>query len=100
MNLAKKLQQNLRRKGHKLKPVVMIGNAGLTDSVLREIDLSLEHHELIKVKINAADRLERDAIIEKICGQSSAVLVQRIGNIVENENFVRHHKMRQRFFLR
>lgn len=71
----------LRQKGHGLKPVVMIGQNGLTEAVVRELDLSLNHHELLKVKIAGAERQERDAIIAQMCEQVAAELVQRIGNI-------------------
>ena len=64
-----------------MKPVVIIGNAGLTENVLTEIDGALAHHELIKVKINAADKTERQAIIDKICEQTAANRVLSIGHI-------------------
>ena len=64
-----------------MKPVVIIGNAGLTENVLTEIDGALAHHELIKVKINAADKTERQAIIDKICEQTAANWVLSIGHI-------------------
>ncbi len=82
---SKKLQatatRQLRTLGHKLKPVVRIGNAGLTASVLNEISLSLTHHELIKIKVGAVDRLERNRIIDEICAHTRAELIQRIGHI-------------------
>lgn len=74
-------KRQLRTLGHKLKPVVIIGNAGLTESVLSEIRSTLDHHELIKIKVNAADRVERNRIIDEICAQTRAELVQKIGHI-------------------
>ena len=71
----------LRGLGHQLKPLVMVGDAGLSDAVLAEFESTLDHHELIKVRIRVGDRDARDAIIDKLCDTSSAVLVQRIGNI-------------------
>ena len=61
MSLTEKMKRDLRGRGHTLKPVVSIGNAGLSTAVLREIDLSLEHHELMKIRIGAADREQRKA---------------------------------------
>jgi len=73
-------KKHLRGLGHKLRPVVMIGDAGLTTSLLEEYERTLEHHELIKVKIRVGDRAARDGIIDDLCEKSGAELVQRIGN--------------------
>ena len=81
MSLTEKLKRELRGRGHGLKPVVSIGNAGLSKAVLREIELSLEHHELMKLKIGAAGREERSRIIEQVCDSTGAELVQAIGHI-------------------
>ena len=81
MSLTEKMKHDLRGSGHTLKPVVSIGNAGLSKAVLREIELSLEHHELMKIKISGAERNERKQIITRICDQFDAELVQAIGHI-------------------
>ncbi len=81
MSLTNSQIRHLRGSGHSLKPVVIIGGSGLTEGVMQEIDLSLEHHELMKVKVNAGEREERDAMIEAICTQARCELVQRIGHI-------------------
>jgi RNA-binding protein len=81
MSLTEKMKRELRGRGHTLKPVVSIGNAGLSTAVLREIDLSLEHHELMKVRIGVADREQRQAVITGICSSCNAELVQAIGHI-------------------
>jgi RNA-binding protein len=73
-------KKQLRANAHTLKPVVMIGQSGLTDAVLAEIELALDSHELIKVKIRA-ERDERKLISEKICGATGAELIQSIGQI-------------------
>ena len=78
MNSADK--KKLRAEAHTLKPVVMIGQSGLTATVLAEIELALDTHELIKVKIRA-ERDERKMIIEKICSDTGAELIQTIGQI-------------------
>lgn len=74
-------KKKLKSEAHSLKPVVMIGQSGLTDAVLAEIELALDHHELIKIKIRA-ERNERKLISEKICTQTGAELIQSIGQIV------------------
>jgi RNA-binding protein len=81
MTLNEKLKRELRGRGHLLKPVVSIGNAGLSKSVMREIDLSLEHHELMKIKVTSGDREQRAEIISNICDKLGAELVQSIGHI-------------------
>jgi RNA-binding protein len=72
----------MRAKAHSLKPVVITGQNGVTPAVLNEIDLALEHHELIKVRVNAADREDRKTMIQQICTDSSAELIQAIGHVV------------------
>jgi RNA-binding protein len=81
MSLPDPLLRALRGRGHRLKPVVSIGNAGLSAAVLREIDLSLEHHELLKIRISGADRDARQAMIARICAACGADLVQAIGHV-------------------
>jgi RNA-binding protein len=81
MSLTEKMKHDLRGHGHTLKPVVSIGNAGLSKAVLREIELSLEHHELMKIKVGGAERDERKRIIDRICDRFDAELVQAIGHI-------------------
>jgi len=81
MPLSEPHRRHLRKLAHHLKPVVIVGNAGLTENVLAEIDAALAHHELIKVKINAADKTERQVIIDKISDQTAANWVLSIGHI-------------------
>lgn len=69
----------LRALGHALNAVVMIGNNGLTEKVLHEIDVSLNAHELIKIKVLGDDRALRVQMLEKICDQLNAVAVHHIG---------------------
>ena len=71
----------LRRLGHELKPVVLMGGAGLTEAVMAEIERALYDHELIKVKVVADDRDERSEYVARISEATDAALVQRIGNI-------------------
>ncbi len=79
MNSADK--KKLRAQAHSLKPVIMIGQAGLSAAVLAEIELALNVHELIKVRIRA-EREDRKLISEKICTDTGAELIQGIGQII------------------
>ncbi|TCV99039.1 RNA-binding protein [Biostraticola tofi] len=82
MNLNNKQKQHLKGLAHPLKPVVMLGNNGLTEGVLAEIEQALEHHELIKVKIAAEERETKTLIADAIVRETGAVNVQVIGNIL------------------
>ena len=75
-------RRKLKARAHTLYPVVLIGGAGLSPAVLAEIDRSLKSHELIKVRVNGADRPGREAILEEICRQTGAQPVQHIGKIL------------------
>jgi RNA-binding protein len=70
----------LRGQAHDLKAMLQVGGKGVTESLVAEIDLALEHHELIKVKVGAEDRDARDAMIGEIAQRTGAALVQRIGH--------------------
>lgn len=72
----------LRARAHALHPVVSIAGKGLTDTVLGEIDRSLTAHELVKVRVYGAERAQREAFLEAICGTLEAAPVQHIGNIL------------------
>ena len=72
----------LKAQAHSLKPVVITGERGLTETVMAEIDNALNHHELIKVRINAEDREQREAMTAEIASTTGADTVQRIGHIV------------------
>lgn len=81
MKLSESQKKFLRGLGHDLKPVIMIGDAGLTEAVLKEFCSTIDHHELIKVRVRAGDRETRDDIISELCEKGSAELVTRIGNV-------------------
>ena len=81
MDLSEHQKKYLRGLGHQLKPLIMVGDAGLSESLLAEYETTLDHHELMKVRVRVGDRDARDALIEKLCSDTSAVLIQRIGNI-------------------
>jgi RNA-binding protein len=79
MQLKPKQISHLRGLAHSLSPVVMIGNNGLTENVLKEIELNLNAHELIKIQVAGDDREARKNIYTEICAKSNAVPVHHIG---------------------
>ena len=81
MTLSDRQKKHLRGLGHHLKPVVWVGQHGLSDAVLTEIGVALDAHELIKVKI-AAGRDERTRLAAKICDQTAATLIHSIGQMI------------------
>ena len=76
------LKKQLRAKAHALKPVVITGQAGVSEAVLNEINLALDHHELIKVRVNAEDREQRKELSGQIVAETGAELIQSIGHII------------------
>ena len=81
MPLSQQEKKRLKAIGHHLKPVLIFGGQGLTEGFGGELEARLADHELIKVKINAESRDDRATIIDALCEQSGAQLVQRIGNV-------------------
>ncbi|HKO66505.1 MAG TPA: ribosome assembly RNA-binding protein YhbY [Burkholderiaceae bacterium] len=75
-------RQALKGRAHGLRPVVLLGVAGLTDKVLREIDRALSAHGLIKVKVPNDDRSERTQIAAAVAEKLSAANVQSIGKMI------------------
>lgn len=73
-------KQELKARAHHLKPVVLLGSKGLTPAVTEETNLALQIHELIKVKINGAEKEGRLAMATELCRQLTAELVQLIGS--------------------
>lgn len=74
-------RKDLRARAHKLDPVVVIGAKGLTDEVVREIELALKAHELVKVRAAALEREQRQPALDAILARTGAELVQRIGKV-------------------
>lgn len=73
--------RTFRSRAHHLKPVVMVGEKGITDNLLAELNRALEDHELIKVSIAGAERADRRLMTEELCQTTGAQLVQLIGRI-------------------
>jgi RNA-binding protein len=94
MNLNKKQIQYLKGVAHSLKPIVLLGNNGLTEAVVAEIDYALNHHELIKVKIPTDDRETKGLIVEAICRETKSTKIQVIGKTLIIYRQSEEHKIR------
>jgi RNA-binding protein len=81
MNLSEKQKKHLRRLAHPLSPVVMLGNAGLTDGVVNELDRALTDHELVKVSARVGEREARNAALDLLANRTASSLVQRVGHV-------------------
>ena len=81
MTLSESQKKYLRGRGHDLKPVITVGDAGLSASLMAEYESTIAHHELIKVRVRTGDRNVRDAIIDELCASDSTELIQRVGNV-------------------
>ncbi|MCU7915262.1 MAG: ribosome assembly RNA-binding protein YhbY [Candidatus Thiodiazotropha sp. (ex Gloverina cf. vestifex)] len=81
MSLTPAQIRELKKLAHPLKPVVIVGQHGLSESVLSEIDSTLDIHELIKVKLAGADKTDRVTLSQQVVEQLSASLVQIIGRV-------------------
>ncbi len=82
LKLNSEQRSQLRSLAHNLDPVVMIGDAGLSDAVLKEIDVNLNAHELIKIRVFGDDREARLEMLQTICDQMDAAPVQHIGKLL------------------
>jgi RNA-binding protein len=81
LTLTNPQKRHLKALAHARKPIIIIGDKGMTPAVLHETLLALDHHELIKIRVNAEDRATRKAMIEEVCAMSGATLIQRVGHI-------------------
>jgi RNA-binding protein len=89
MALTEKQKKHLRRLAHPMNPIVMLGNAGLTDAVVAELDRALTDHELVKVSARVGDRDVRNEALATLASRTTSELVQRIGHVGV---FYRRHK--------
>ena len=72
----------LKAQAHALNPVVMIGNDGVTENLVRETETALRAHGLIKVRMAGDDREARIAALEKLASELDAAPVQHIGKVL------------------
>lgn len=73
--------KRLKSIGHELKPIVMIGNKGVTPAITEEIDRALADHELIKVKLPAGSKHDRDLVSTEIAKTAKASVIHTIGRM-------------------
>jgi RNA-binding protein len=81
MALSEKQKKHLRRLAHPMSPIVMLGNAGLTEGVVKEMERALTDHELVKVSARVGERSQRDAALDDLAKRTSSEIVQRIGHV-------------------
>lgn len=81
MELTEKQRRHLKGLAHPLKPVILMGNAGLTDAVVAETQRALSDHELIKVRLPGLEREERDAALQNLAQRTESTMVTRIGHV-------------------
>ena len=79
MSLSKQQLKHLVSLTHNLKPVIMVGQNGITENLLNELNIALDYHELVKIKIAGEDRDSRNEAIKQLCNKTSAEKVQAIG---------------------
>ena len=96
MPLNQQQRRHLKTLAHHLKPVLIVGQHGLTRGLLDEFAVTLDNHELVKVRINAGDREERRALADSLCEEGAAELVQRIGHVAV---FYRRHPEKPKILL-
>ena len=81
MPLSEKQKKHLRRLAHPLHPIVMLGNAGLTDAVANELERALNDHELVKVSARVSGRDGRNEVLAALAARTTSHLVQRDGHV-------------------
>ena len=82
MKLTNNQKKHLRSLAHDLRPIVMVGQHGLSKAVLAELESTMTKHELLKIKVRASNRDEKQEMVDKILSFSKAALVQVIGGVL------------------
>ncbi|MDX5327586.1 MAG: ribosome assembly RNA-binding protein YhbY [Marinobacter sp.] len=81
MSLSPEQRREYRAIAHNLKPIIIVGDKGLSEGLQDELERALNDHELIKIKVASTDREARQEAIQALCESSGAELVQTIGKI-------------------
>jgi RNA-binding protein len=81
MSLSSEQRREYRAIAHSLKPVIIVGDKGLTENLQEELDRALNDHELIKIKVASQDREARQQAVAELCAGAKAEVVQTIGKI-------------------
>ncbi len=82
LKLTKTQERFLRGLGHERDPIVQIGQKGLTESVVAQVEDALTAHELVKIKLNQNAPLEREKAVSRLTKDTGAILVQKIGRVI------------------
>ena len=72
---------HLRRLGHALEPIVLVGQNGIGPNLVAELERALHDHELVKVRARVGDRALRDEILDDLAGKTGAEIIQRVGHV-------------------
>ncbi|MCG8610052.1 MAG: ribosome assembly RNA-binding protein YhbY [Pseudomonadales bacterium] len=81
MPLSNEQKRQYKAIAHNLNPIVIIGDKGLSEGLLAEVDRALNDHELIKIKINIGEKEDRQVIVDELVNSSQSELVQIIGKM-------------------
>ena len=82
MSLTPPQSRYLRTLAHDLNPVLLLGNKGATEAVVKELSQALDIHELVKVKLSGGDKDERQAQIDVLTGGTQAEKIHQIGHVI------------------
>ncbi|MEX2354060.1 MAG: ribosome assembly RNA-binding protein YhbY [Gammaproteobacteria bacterium] len=80
--LNKDQKKYLRSLLHSRNIIIWIGQNGLSENILDEIEAALNHHELVKIRIRTGDSKDRDKLAELICSKTGAEVIHKIGGTV------------------
>lgn len=81
MSLSPEQRREYRGIAHNLKPVIIVGDKGLTEGLQEELERALNDHELIKIKVASQDRETRQEAVAALCESTGAELIQTIGKV-------------------
>jgi len=81
MQLTEKQRRHLKGLAHPLKPVILMGNSGLTEAVIAATREALQAHELIKVRLPGMERQDRDTALDQLAERTDSTMVTRIGHV-------------------
>ena len=81
-SLSPAARRSLKARAHSLRPVVMIGSAAVTDTVVAELERAIGKHELVKIRVLQADRAGREELLTQICARTGAQAVQHLGRVL------------------
>jgi len=80
--LTGKQRRHLRGLGHELKPIVLVGKDGIDDGLVAAVDQALADHELVKLKVGEAAKLDRHEAADALAKRTHSEVAQVLGNTV------------------